>query len=754
MPQRPPSEYPPVQARRARKRRPPKSLKLEVRLAIAAVVLLLGIGLLFMTIRGIQGLFRSPVPTVASSAIATAISQSGEERIAQLETILKSSEEIDHRRARYLLAVAYLEEGQGEQAIAQLKNLESDYDVLAPHILVKRAQAYEKIGDRDKAQQVWQQLLKTHKDDPTVAEALYQLGRPLSTSTNDQAKKQSQNYWDEAIARFPAHPRTVAIAQERLGQIPDDKPLQLLVAQYGLYLPDITQTLDHLLLAHSADLTPEEWETVAFAYWEKQEYLKGGQAYSKAPKTAQNRYRAARGLQLGEQNDKARDRYQTLIKDFPKEPEAARALFQLAAMASSDTAALPFLDNIIENYPDRAGEALLEKAHRFEGMKQPQAVAAVGETLLKKFGKTEAAADWRWELAEKAASKGNWKEAVKWGQQLVEQNPTADRAPQALFWLGKWATRLNQTDWAQKAFRSVLADHPQSYYGWRAAHALGLTDVGDFTTVRSATPTIRRPIARTPLPVGSPALQELYQLGQDREAWELWQVEFQNRRTPSVNEQFTDGLLRLGIGENLDGIFMLGSLAWRDTPEDQAQFKALHEQRTYWQSLYPFPFAETIAEFATQQQLNPLLVTALIRQESRFDPKIQSVVGATGLMQLMPDTAAWVASNLSLKTYTLQNPIDNVRLGTWYFDHTHDIYRDNSMLAIASYNAGPGNVDDWVKRFGLTDPDWFVEQVPFPETEGYIKSVFENYWNYLRLYNPEISQLLAGRSPIHARLNK
>ncbi|MGB0563917.1 MAG: transglycosylase SLT domain-containing protein, partial [Spirulinaceae cyanobacterium] len=66
----------------------------------------------------------------------------------------------------------------------------------------------------------------------------------------------------------------------------------------------------------------------------------------------------------------------------------------------------------------------------------------------------------------------------------------------------------------------------------------------------------------------------------------------------------------------------------------------------------------------------------------------------------------------------------------------------NSMLAIASYNAGPGNVNQWLKRFGLSDPDEFVEEIPFGETKGYVESVFGNYWNYLRLYSPEIAPLV------------
>lgn len=115
----------------------------------------------------------------------------------------------------------------------------------------------------------------------------------------------------------------------------------------------------------------------------------------------------------------------------------------------------------------------------------------------------------------------------------------------------------------------------------------------------------------------------------------------------------------------------------------------------------------------------------------------------------MPETGAWVAEEVGLSSYQLNDPDDSVNLGSWYLNYTHEAWGGNSLLAIASYNAGPGNVEDWVIRFGFDDPDIFVEQIPFAETKGYVEAVFENYWNYLRLYNPEVSDLVAQYSPEH-----
>ncbi|NER79183.1 MAG: lytic transglycosylase domain-containing protein, partial [Leptolyngbya sp. SIO1D8] len=206
--------------------------------------------------------------------------------------------------------------------------------------------------------------------------------------------------------------------------------------------------------------------------------------------------------------------------------------------------------------------------------------------------------------------------------------------------------------------------------------------------------------------------------------------------------------LRVGVGDNLDGIFMISSLSWRDEPSEQATYKELQQHPAYGQTLYPFPFANAIARWSAQRQLNPLLVTALIRQESRFEPQIRSVVGAAGLMQVMPETAAWIQTQTDIVTYNLDDPEDNINLGTWYLDYTHREYSNHSLYAVASYNAGPGNIADWIARQNYSDADDFVDKIPFPETKDYVKSVFGGYWNYLRLYNPEIAYRL---QKIHGR---
>jgi soluble lytic murein transglycosylase len=186
---------------------------------------------------------------------------------------------------------------------------------------------------------------------------------------------------------------------------------------------------------------------------------------------------------------------------------------------------------------------------------------------------------------------------------------------------------------------------------------------------------------------------------------------------------------------------MLATLERRvQTEAEQQQYIQVQREPAYWQALYPLAYWPEVPTAAAQYGLNPLLVTALIRQESRFQPEIVSSAGAVGLMQVLPETGDWIAQKLQRPPFQLRQPEENLRAGTWFLQYTDGLFHQNALLAVASYNAGPGNVDEWLKREGEGDWDQFVERIPFPETQDYVRQVFGNYWNYLRLYNPEVCE--------------
>jgi soluble lytic murein transglycosylase len=684
----------------------------------------------------------------ASAEVKMLVSLSPNERSAKLvelagdrsENSNDKQEVSPQSRARYLLASDLIQQGNAAKALTLLDNLEQKYPVLASHIALKRAQAYQLSGDKDKAKKAWEELLKNYPSDPVAAEALYVLG------------KSKPEYWQQSITEFPAHPRSVEIALSKLKENPNQPELMLLVAKYGYYVKDYGTLLEQLVQQNSATLKPEDWEEIAFGYWEKQDYGKGSIAYGKAPRTPQNLYRKARGLWLDGKIPESRIAYQELVREFPNAEDTGLGLIRLSRVSDPKDAIVD-LDRVISKFPNYAAEALLDKSQLLDKAGSHQSASETRKLLLTKYNHSDKAAELRWAIAQQYAKAGDLKSAWQWARELTTNNPDSGQAPEAAFWVGKWAQQLGREQDAKTSFDYTILRYPESYFAWRSAVSLGWP-VGDFTTVRDLSPNVVRPTQRPEPTAGSPALKELYQLGQDRDAWNLWQIEFLNRIEPSVAEQFTDGLMRIGVGDNLDGLWMVGSLRQRDKPDDRTQYLALRQQPAYWQALYPFPYLENITKWSRERKINPILVTALIRQESRFMPGIKSAVGATGLMQVMPETASWVAAKINLKKYSLENVDDNINLGTWYLDHTHDEYKNNSMLAVASYNAGPNAVADWLKRLSFSDADAFAEKIPFPETKEYVKSVFENYWNYLRIYNPEVNQLMSEHYEASQKKNK
>lgn len=644
-------------------------------------------------------------------------------------TALGSS--LETSRQSFLLAADLIDRQQGKAALAELQGLEQEYPLLAPYVLLSKGKAHQLENNLTEAEQTWQKLIHTYGDSPATAEALYLLG------------KSNPAYWQEAIAKFPAHPRTHEITRQLLAQNPNQPQLMAILVKYTPDGDGVDGMRERLVKEYSTQLTPEQWEAIADSYWLKWDYGTAGQAYAKAPRNARNLYRAARGYHLANSKTTAKQIYLQLLQEYPDAIDTGLGLRRLATIVPKQEA-LVYLDRAIANFPEQAPEALMEKAQVLEGLGSPKSAAQARQQVLTTYKHSEAAAEYRWQVAAQKAEAGDYITAWQWAQPIVTNNPDSKIAPKAGFWIAKWATKLNRPEDATQAHQLVLTRFPRSYYAWRSAVALGW-DVGDFTTVRHKTPEVVKAQKITP-PGGSETFQELYKLGLETEAWAQFQTEISDLSELTLRDEFTQGLLKLYQGENLRGINQIWYLQDRNDSEDLQAWEQLRQTPEYWQALYPFPFEATILEWSRQRQLNPLLVTALIRQESRFEPEIESSAGALGLMQVMPPTGKTAAKNIGLANYSLTKPEDNVNIGTYYLDFTHQKYGNNSMLAVASYNAGPNAVATWVSRYGLQDVDEFVEKIPYRETKGYVESVFENYWNYMLIYNPEIGKNFAQLS--------
>lgn len=152
---------------------------------------------------------------------------------------------------------------------------------------------------------------------------------------------------------------------------------------------------------------------------------------------------------------------------------------------------------------------------------------------------------------------------------------------------------------------------------------------------------------------------------------------------------------------------------------------------------YPQPNRDIVFSEAYASKVDPYLVFAIIRAESKFQTAAESPAGARGLMQIMPETAAWIAEQQGITDYStidLHDPRDNIQLGCWYLSDLIEEFNGNLPLVAAAYNAGRGTVSKWVSTGQWTgDPDQ-LDHIPFEETRQYVKNVLKNYEAYQEIY--------------------
>ncbi len=153
------------------------------------------------------------------------------------------------------------------------------------------------------------------------------------------------------------------------------------------------------------------------------------------------------------------------------------------------------------------------------------------------------------------------------------------------------------------------------------------------------------------------------------------------------------------------------------------------------QVTHPLEYEAEIRASATEFGVEPSLVAAVIKAESRFDPEATSSRGAYGLMQLLPETARFVSERTGISG-DFRDPETNIRIGTRYLSYLQSRYEGDRRLALAAYNSGEGRVDRWLSRGDFN----VYRDIPFAETRDYVRNVTESQKVYEDLYGENLNQ--------------
>ncbi|HET8580784.1 MAG TPA: transglycosylase SLT domain-containing protein [Nitrospiraceae bacterium] len=326
---------------------------------------------------------------------------------------------------------------------------------------------------------------------------------------------------------------------------------------------------------------------------------------------------------------------------------------------------------------------------------------------------------------------GYFREAVQSFQQVVNGNDDFQITPQALYWMAR-ALESQKDDRVAEAYSQLCRKYPLSYYGQLAGSCTeASTSTSASGTVSDGASPSSYEGTRTDLgrDLHYRKASELKLLGLDQEA---------ARELSWLTESYARdrrALLELSVLLSEAGAYhhalRVARLHFRDGLERGGEPIPL----ALWRVAYPTGYLPTIQAY-TGNQVDPYLVAAIIREESQYDLRAVSRVGAVGLMQVMPATAQAVARGLGVPDVMreeLFNQEINIRLGVGYLAQLLQQFSGNVMYAVAAYNAGPAAVSAWILKHGDTKPDEFVELIPYQETRQYVKRVLRSYREYHRL---------------------
>jgi soluble lytic murein transglycosylase-like protein len=332
-----------------------------------------------------------------------------------------------------------------------------------------------------------------------------------------------------------------------------------------------------------------------------------------------------------------------------------------------------------------------------------------------------------WDKAWGLYSRGDLNGAKKLFRFIADTYTHPNVRRQSDYWYARSVERQGQKEEAMAIYRK-LASAP--YTDLYAAHAIarGAKHEPVKTNPLKRQGPDWREVAEKQMPQELQLAYELTALSATRDAHLELRKNARRENTKYAEALYADYYSAAG-----DRIAMYRSLrrAWPELATVEQDKVPPYFLRMY----YPLKYGEDIDEYSQERGLDPNLVRALILQESYYNPRAKSSVGATGLMQLMPPTAKEHASRMGIRfaVSRLENPEVNIRIGTYHLKMLLDMFKGNTYLAVASYNAGQGNVLKWRRGAPNKPLDEFLESIPFQETRNYVKRVTMLRSAYTRL---------------------
>ncbi|MFL0738078.1 MAG: transglycosylase SLT domain-containing protein [Prochlorococcus sp.] len=584
---------------------------------------------------------------------------------------------------------------------------------LAAVALKLQAQNSKRLGEKSKANQLWESLLKRFPNAAATADAYYYLGRQQPELRKQLLKLQ------------PAHPAALESAIE-LDASSNQHQGAIHLSRWGIHRPGTAELLRSACNAPFKDgPSAKERQDLAIGLAKLGDSKAALSCLEEQPAKPAAALAIGQALLRGDKEQKLQA--ESLLLQLAQENPEAKESIEAAKLLSEPlhpNAAL--LEALPPSLAERSPSVASARVRLQDGEK--------AESVLQRWPDNPASWQLQWDLAREALLKGQWREAKSVLKSIPTKKLPEPLAARQQFWIGFTAAKQGRNQEAKQIWEKLLKSHPSGYYTWRAQARLGQADLpelsGEQLSISNSKPELGE---WTPIESGDELVDTLWRLGLTTDAWETWlNLRSETDLTSDTpNNRVVEGRLKMAVGDYWTGLSQLWRASLRLVGEDCQTRQFLHR------SQHPYRFWPAIAKASRSNDIRPELLLAIAKQESRFSPGVKSPAGAVGLMQLMPETAAELSDG-SLNKEELLNPQTNSKLGALYLTSLLKQWQGNPWLTVASYNAGPGAVTKWLTAELKEDPELWVERIPYPETRIYTKKVLGNLWSYLRIRSEEL----------------
>jgi soluble lytic murein transglycosylase len=353
------------------------------------------------------------------------------------------------------------------------------------------------------------------------------------------------------------------------------------------------------------------------------------------------------------------------------------------------------------------------------------AADAIFREMLERFPAGRSAERAAWKAGWWAYREGRFNDAIAYFDKGASQFPRSDYRPSWLYWSARAAQQAGDIETGVARLRLTATDYHNSYYGRLAVKRLA----GERGA--AVTPSLQRqPQVPQPVPTAG-RIASLLSIGLNREAMNELQYA-QRVWGDSPQLQATVALTHNRLGNVRAGINAMK----RAYPQYLAAGGEMLPTEIL-QVIFPVDYWPLLQRYSKERNLDPYLVAALVVQESNFDAAVRSHANAWGLMQILPSTGRQYARKLGVRPFSTQRLTEaevNVRLGTQIF--ADSIRKFGGVhFALAAYNAGDSRVLAWQREKPGLPQDEFIDDIPFPETQNYVKRILGTAEDYRYLYS-------------------